>query len=103
MPLGATVTGLRVLAISFSPWMTTCLVLCNAYLIAKRARVNARNRPARAMRSNEMPATPSASRRKRRGESERAGVQSVVVAARVLKALAGLGGAATLKDLAAEV
>jgi DNA-binding IclR family transcriptional regulator len=51
-----------------------------------------------------MPDTVSASRRKRgRSASERAGVQSVVVAAGVLKALARLGGAATLKELAADL
>lgn len=48
-----------------------------------------------------MSGTSSQVRRKRTaGASERAGVQSVVVAARVLKALAAHGGVATLKELA---
>ena len=43
---------------------------------------------------------PKVRRSRARGASQRAGVQSVVVAARVLKALAAQGGAATLKELA---
>jgi DNA-binding IclR family transcriptional regulator len=45
--------------------------------------------------------TPKIRRNRASPASERAGVQSVVVAARVLKALAAHGGMATLKELAA--
>jgi DNA-binding IclR family transcriptional regulator len=50
-----------------------------------------------------MPDAVPPRRKRARSTSERAGVQSVVVAAGVLKALATLGGAATLKELADEL
>jgi DNA-binding IclR family transcriptional regulator len=73
--------------------------LRNAYLIAKHRIVN--GRASASGKGNGMSGKSSQVRRKRtRSASERAGVQSVVVAARVLKALAAHGGVATLKELA---
>jgi DNA-binding IclR family transcriptional regulator len=73
--------------------------LRNAYLIAKRTLVNGRS--SASGKGNGMSGRSSQVRRKRTASaSERAGVQSVVVAARVLKALAAHGGVATLKELA---
>src|SRR5262249_16164913 len=86
-----------------SPCLATCIVLRDAYLIPKRNCVNARAGGLHATRGRHMPNTVPPRRKRARSTSERAGVQSVVVAASVLKALATLGGAATLKELADEL
>src|SRR5688500_1553287 len=88
MPLGATVTGRKLVAMAHSPGRFTIVTRCETRIISRNTTQGA-----------VMPSGPRRPGRKQRAKE--GGVQSVGIAAQVLKALAAHGGVLPLKELAA--